>query len=164
MRRVPQSGCRVHFVGRQGSKGSPQPYSKTTRLSHKLMINILNWIEANPYRITGMRIGNFVRLLDYNWLINWRWSRDEEEDMAKKKTSSGPGKKQCPACKTFVGVRTHTCECGHTFRSKTKTGSGNSTPTSDVVATVLAAQELIKKCGGAKKAISLIKSLSKSPF
>lgn len=30
------------------------------------------------------------------------------------------GKKQCPSCSSFVGLRTATCECGHKFLSKKK--------------------------------------------
>lgn len=32
-----------------------------------------------------------------------------------KDKGAGPGKKQCPKCKTHVGVRLQVCECGHEF-------------------------------------------------
>jgi hypothetical protein len=40
--------------------------------------------------------------------------------MAKKKNEiPGRGKKQCPACEEFMGVRTRICqECGHAFEKK----------------------------------------------
>jgi hypothetical protein len=30
-------------------------------------------------------------------------------------TGPSRGRKQCPACKTYVGVRSHHCSCGHDF-------------------------------------------------
>lgn len=32
-----------------------------------------------------------------------------------KNKNAGPGKKQCPNCKSYVGVRLYVCECGHEF-------------------------------------------------
>ena len=39
--------------------------------------------------------------------------------------SDGPsqGKKPCPSCKRYLGVRTQTCECGHIFEKREKTVS-----------------------------------------
>lgn len=33
----------------------------------------------------------------------------------KPEQSAGQGRKQCPSCRVFVGVRTKKCECGHDF-------------------------------------------------
>ncbi len=30
----------------------------------------------------------------------------------------GPGRKQCPSCKAYIGVRTAVCPCGHAFEKK----------------------------------------------
>lgn len=35
-------------------------------------------------------------------------------------TSKGPGRKQCPGCEFYIGVRTRKCECGHEFAAKAK--------------------------------------------
>lgn len=42
--------------------------------------------------------------------------------MAKKKAVRGRGRKQCPKCKSFVGVRTITCDCGYEFPGRSKVG------------------------------------------
>lgn len=36
-------------------------------------------------------------------------------------SKGGRGRKQCPECNEFVGVRTSECECGYEFKSKGKT-------------------------------------------
>ena len=38
-----------------------------------------------------------------------------------KEETAGRGKKQCPECKVYVGVRTHQCECGHVFSGRQPT-------------------------------------------
>lgn len=35
-------------------------------------------------------------------------------------TEPGRGRKPCPSCKIYVGVRTTQCQCGHSFSSKKK--------------------------------------------
>jgi hypothetical protein len=37
---------------------------------------------------------------------------------AKEYDTPGRGRKQCPQCKVYVGVRTHDCSCGHSFAEK----------------------------------------------
>lgn len=32
----------------------------------------------------------------------------------------GPGRKQCPSCKAYIGVRTAVCPCGHAFEKKAR--------------------------------------------
>lgn len=52
---------------------------------------------------------------------------------------AGKGKKQCPSCKNFVGVRTRVCECGHEFPAPASKGEPRSrsastaSPTLDMV-------------------------------
>ena len=36
------------------------------------------------------------------------------------KMVAGPGRKQCPGCQSYVGVRTHFCACGHSFTGAAK--------------------------------------------
>lgn len=45
-------------------------------------------------------------------------------------TGPGRGRKQCPACKIYVGVRSHSCPCGHAFKviKNTYYKVDNSTP------------------------------------
>ena len=40
--------------------------------------------------------------------------------MAVKAQEKSRGRKQCPNCGTFVGVRTKVCSCGYEFPMKTK--------------------------------------------
>jgi hypothetical protein len=82
--------------------------------------------------------------------------------MAKKK--AGPGMKQCPKCENYMGVRTQVCECGHKFTKSRKGASHTeSLPVStDGIATVLAAQRLIRDCGGTARAVGLLKTVGKS--
>ena len=58
-------------------------------------------------------------------------------------TEPGRGRKQCPSCKIYVGVRTGKCACGHVFEkpvvevkaeTKTETGSEASQPQPEVKA------------------------------
>ena len=42
------------------------------------------------------------------------------EKTVKTYDEGGKGKKQCPACKKYVGLRTAACACGHPFALKTK--------------------------------------------
>lgn len=39
-------------------------------------------------------------------------------DFLKPKQSAGRGRKQCPECELYVGVRTYKCECGYQFVDK----------------------------------------------
>jgi hypothetical protein len=98
-----------------------------------------------------------------------------------KKSKPGPGKKLCPNCGEHVGVRTIECACGHRFRKKKKATAGSAggarteqpstaqaaivetlSLSNEQIATVLAAQELIRKCGGTNEAVRLIGSVGKS--
>jgi len=45
----------------------------------------------------------------------------KDEKVVKTYDEGGKGKKQCPACKKYVGLRTDVCACGHTFVAKAKT-------------------------------------------
>jgi hypothetical protein len=45
----------------------------------------------------------------------------KDEKVVKTYDEGGKGKKQCPACKKYVGLRTALCACGHAFVSKAKT-------------------------------------------
>lgn len=50
---------------------------------------------------------------------------------ATKKVGAGPGRRQCPKCEEYVGVRTHRCACGHAFpvkSSKTKPKAAGAAP------------------------------------
>jgi hypothetical protein len=44
---------------------------------------------------------------------------DAEEDRGKRYEEGGRGKKQCPACRLYVGARMHECPCGHQFQAGT---------------------------------------------
>ena len=44
----------------------------------------------------------------------------DTEKVVKTYDEGGKGKKQCPACKKYVGLRTAACACGHPFALKTK--------------------------------------------
>jgi len=54
--------------------------------------------------------------------------------MAKKKGTPGRGKKECPGCGEYVGVRVQECECGHKFPVKAKSASGGSDWTNELKA------------------------------
>lgn len=74
---------------------------------------------------------------------------------AKNFSGSGRGRKQCPSCKQYVGVRTKQCACKHSFerkkgrrvevegkpankKSKTKDALSTSLPSRERLATVIA--------------------------
>jgi hypothetical protein len=44
--------------------------------------------------------------------------KPEEEKVVKTYNEGGKGKKPCPSCKKYVGLRTSMCACGHVFQSK----------------------------------------------
>ena len=45
----------------------------------------------------------------------------DEPEVSVTSSGAGKGKKQCPSCQKYVGVRTEVCECGHQFKSKNGT-------------------------------------------
>ena len=45
----------------------------------------------------------------------------------------GRGKKQCPACKLYVGNKTARCKCGHEFTAKAATAAKSSAGVTDKV-------------------------------
>ena len=90
-----------------------------------------------------------------------------ENTMAKKKgtkakSSVGAGKKQCPNCGEIIAARSRECpHCHHTFVAKERQETAPPTPElpppaparQEVdVATIVAAHELIKRCGGIRQA------------
>lgn len=89
-----------------------------------------------------------------------------------KKTSPGRGQKLCPSCQQVVAARASSCpNCGHRFAKKKKSTKKRGRRaasveaaglSNDQIATVLGAQELIQKCGGARAAIDLIKTVSET--
>jgi hypothetical protein len=95
------------------------------------------------------------------------------------KATSKQGKKECPACKTLVGVRTLECKCGHEF-PKSKTGKSKSSDKVEVGEVAITALKLggvnklkdgltnLKanslmdfaiKCGGVDSALKLVSDL-----
>ena len=80
----------------------------------------------------------------------------------KAKPSVGLGKKRCPDCGEIIASRYRECpRCHHTFVGKDRQEKAPSTPeplqaapkTNEVdVATIVAAHELIKRCGGIRHA------------
>lgn len=65
----------------------------------------------------------------------------EEESPEGTYSEGGPGRKQCPECKQYVGIRKRTCPCGHSFSAADKPQVRHSTiPSSWVRRDQLAAE------------------------
>lgn len=85
--------------------------------------------------------------------------------MAKK---PGRGQKQCPECGQVMAAARKACEkCGYMFTKSTALGELSidsllsSAPTSEQIATVLAAQELLRKCGGINEAMLVLEAVDR---
>lgn len=77
--------------------------------------------------------------------------------MAKKK--AGPGRRECPKCHEFVGVRTATCECGHVFEPKNTAGKKKSPP--DKVEQLTMAADLLATIGDVTKIEAIMAVMAK---
>jgi acetone carboxylase gamma subunit len=67
-------------------------------------------------------------------------------------TEGGRGRKQCPSCNQFVGVRISKCDCGHVFSAKDKAEKAEKTKVSDEPKEVRRGR---KQCPGCKQFVGL---------